>query len=334
MRKSRKLTLSLVALLALPVARAMAWNAVGHSTIDLIAYRALPAEQRAKLDAILKQHPQYKDVLLAGCPEGANKEEYAFAKAGTWPDIVRDRNNPMNPTHHHGEWHYTDVPYFADGDDKTYDYKAVGPTKPGMPYDAVSAWKYNLARLDDPKVSPGERAVALCWVLHLGGDIHQPCHCVSLFSAAMPKGDKGANSFYFDTGHDRPQNVHAIWDGMLGEGYTFNFGTVSKHADEFAKAHDRASYGDQLKKTEIDDWVQEGRILAIKYVYEDGKFGAATSAHPEDGSPMPKMTEQYKKNGEEVAQKQAALAGYRTSDALSALKLPPSEPAAPAPEAK
>jgi hypothetical protein len=323
MRKPHHHVVAFLALLAVPSA-ALAWHDGGHATISLVAYRQLTPETRAKLDAILAQHPRYKEDLLAGCPAGANQAEYAFSRAGVWPDMVRSKSNPMSGAYHRPFWHYTDVPYFVEGADKTYNFKAFSPTKPGEPYDAVSAWKYNLARLNDPTVSGAERAVALCWVLHIGGDIHQPCHCVSLFSAKYPTGDKGGNDQFLDTGHERPDNVHFIWDAFLGDGLTP--AQVTAQADRVTKEHDRASFGDLLKKTSIDDWVLEGQLLAIKYVYLDGKLQSASKKEVSSNAPVPKMTGEYKADGLALSLKQAALAGYRVGDALGGLDLPPSAP--------
>ena len=46
-------------------------------------------------------------------------------------------------------------------------------------------------------VSDGERkAIALAWLFHLVGDIHQPLHTAQLFSIEYPKGDRKAAMRY------------------------------------------------------------------------------------------------------------------------------------------
>ncbi len=54
------------------------------------------------------------------------------------------------------------------------------------------AWALNYRVLSDPSTSPAEKAVAMCWVLHVAGDIRQPFNTTELFSAAYPDGDGGA----------------------------------------------------------------------------------------------------------------------------------------------
>jgi S1/P1 Nuclease len=40
---------------------------------------------------------------------------------------------------------------------------------------------------------PERKAIALSWLFHLGGDIHQPLHTARLFTVEYTQGDKGGN---------------------------------------------------------------------------------------------------------------------------------------------
>jgi S1/P1 Nuclease len=40
---------------------------------------------------------------------------------------------------------------------------------------------------------PEQKAIALAWLFHLVGDIHQPLHTAQLFTVEYPKGDRGGN---------------------------------------------------------------------------------------------------------------------------------------------
>jgi S1/P1 Nuclease len=40
---------------------------------------------------------------------------------------------------------------------------------------------------------PEPKAIALAWLFHLVGDIHQPLHTAQLFTFEYPKGDRGGN---------------------------------------------------------------------------------------------------------------------------------------------
>jgi S1/P1 Nuclease len=37
------------------------------------------------------------------------------------------------------------------------------------------------------------KAIALAWLFHLVGDVHQPLHTAQLFTAEYPNGDRGGN---------------------------------------------------------------------------------------------------------------------------------------------
>jgi hypothetical protein len=41
--------------------------------------------------------------------------------------------------------------------------------------------------------NPERKAIALAWLFHLLGDIHQPLHTAQLFAAEYPQGDRGGN---------------------------------------------------------------------------------------------------------------------------------------------
>jgi len=44
------------------------------------------------------------------------------------------------------------------------------------------------------ETDPERRAIALAWLFHLVGDIHQSLHTVQLFTVEYPKGDRGFTS--------------------------------------------------------------------------------------------------------------------------------------------
>jgi S1/P1 Nuclease len=41
--------------------------------------------------------------------------------------------------------------------------------------------------------NPERKAIALAWLFHLVGDIHQPLHTAQLFTVEYPNGDRGGN---------------------------------------------------------------------------------------------------------------------------------------------
>ena len=75
----------------------------------------------------------------------------------------------------------------------------------------VTGIDYNASVLNNASAPAPARAIALCWVLHLFGDIHQPLHTGSLYTASLfETGDRGGNAIRIGD-----SNLHARWDRAL-----------------------------------------------------------------------------------------------------------------------
>jgi len=51
-------------------------------------------------------------------------------------------------------------------------------------------------------------------LIHLVGDLHQPCHAFTLFSEQFPNGDRGCNSIKLKNKKDA-KSLHAVWDKSI-----------------------------------------------------------------------------------------------------------------------
>ena len=111
---------------------------------------------------------------------------YRFLLASVWPDDIKRKKGMPN----HGSWHYADLP--ITGPDS-------GPLPDPHPeHHVLAGLAENERVLQDSSASLEDRAVALSWVIHLVGDIHQPMHCATAVTAAHPDGDKGVNTDFFE----------------------------------------------------------------------------------------------------------------------------------------
>jgi len=63
---------------------------------------------------------------------------------------------------------------------------------PPDPDNILSALEEN-RRIVKSQVSADKRAIALAWLLHLVGDVHQPLHTIQMFRREYPHGDRGGN---------------------------------------------------------------------------------------------------------------------------------------------
>src|SRR5438128_1518435 len=147
------------------------------------------------------------------------------------------------------------------------------------------------------------RAVALAWLLHLVGDIHQPLHSSSRVTPAepLPKGDEGANTFHLDDN----RNLHAYWDRILDAAIAPEPGEDSiAYASRIARQIDRVA-GAPAAATDALSWAHEGLRLAQTVVYTGVSRGSAPSAA-------------YHAEALKVSEGQIALAGYRLAALLNA----------------
>ena len=164
---------------------AFAWNNTGHMVSARLAWLKLEPNQRSKAVEILKKHPHYDEFLMADRPSGFTEEEWVFLRAATWSDWVR---NHHQEEYHHASWHYINYPFVPVG--SMIDAASHQPP----PNEENIVRQLGVAVKMIKNGTREEQAVYLCWLLPLGGDIHQPLHTTALFSKQFPDGDRGGNS--------------------------------------------------------------------------------------------------------------------------------------------
>src|SRR5436305_294440 len=191
--------LALAGLIVLALPRtAPAWNSVGHMAIAKLAYDQLADADKLRAYELLKRHPHFELFLAAGRPAGVEEPEWVFMRAAVWPDWVRPRDkDPRGPAvtkYHRSEDHYVNIPLIDPKDAAAFAGKTlVSPDTMNV----VAALKQRCNELKARNVSDEDKAVAVCWVFYLMGDVHQPLHNVSYFAdnAAFRDGDLGGNKF-------------------------------------------------------------------------------------------------------------------------------------------
>lgn len=313
---------------------AAAWWATGHAIVAMMAYREMKPATRTAVDGLLKQHPDYKNWLMelpADATE-AQRGEYVFAIAATWPDRIKDardtsvtvkffnpgdkRNPPPQPfpaapavypdLQTHETWHYLDIPISMDGKPRTL------PAEESI-LTAIPTCRGNIAAA----YLPGSyRAYYLSWLAHLVGDIHQPLHATGRFTAGHEQGDAGGNGIRFKTeSPSQPRNLHAYWDGLFGSGpdpdryNTLKNGWSDLNATiakvDAARARLLAGYDPEARDS-LDEsvWLRESFTAAQQFVYT---FGGADAT--EDTVAPPDA--EYRTIALRIAYQRVALAAHR-----------------------
>jgi S1/P1 Nuclease len=316
---NRRFNVPLIAALVVAmVSRCLAWNSTGHEIVAQIAYDTLSADAKAKIVAVLKNHPRVKEDLLADIAPGEDPDRALFIRAATWPDMIRAPMNPMSHTENHPIWHYVDYPFELDG--------VQGPVPDEHwnghddPTNLLQAMQKVTQELNGPATPTARKAIDLCWVEHLCGDIHQPLHAVSLFSKQYPDGDKGGNLVITHNPGDiivGPETLvlHTLWDDI--EGLSLDEKFIRQNADRIEAAYPADSLKDQTAITDVAAWAKESLELAKTKVYLDGKLPHATREEVNMNPDLaPALPDGYEKDAKAVADQRIALAGYRLAAKL------------------
>jgi len=196
MRKAIKPAAAIAIVAALWSGPCHAWGDAGHAVIGLIAQSFLSPAARRQVDAMLAADT---DSLTP----------HNIADAATWADKYRDldRNGARQNTR---QWHFVDLELGApDLDRACFGHPAVpagtlasnGPAQDCV-VDKIDQFA---AELGNPRIDPAERVVALKFLMHLVGDLHQPLH-------ASDDHDRGGNDKRASASGSRAATLHHFWD--------------------------------------------------------------------------------------------------------------------------
>lgn len=207
--------------------QALSWGQTGHRVTGAIAEQYLTPKAQSAINRLLPRED--------------------LAEASTFADEMR--SNPSeywqktaNP------WHYVTVPA-----GKTY--AQVGAPEQG---DAFSALEAFAKQVKDPIASLEQKQIALRFIVHIIGDLHQPFH-------AGDGTDKGGNdvklSFFWED-----SNLHRVWDSGLIDRENLSY-------TEWTSKLSRKITAQQAKEWTITDpkvWIAESAELR-QNLYPDSK---------------------------------------------------------------
>lgn len=285
---------------------AVAWTRAGHMVTAAIAYDELEASDPAVVDRIveiLSHHPERGPFEVAiARTTGAERARRIFLETARWPDDIR------GGAYDHPTWHAALRPVIDPQDPP--------PKLPpnAVSYEAFEALPLNVHMAGDAIAPDYDRAVALCWIFHIVGDIHQPLHAAALYSRQFPDGDHGgALAFVLDPKTRQPINLHWFWDDRVSQ--------TDEPDEAFARAHElereypRAGFAAELAKDRalppnIVAWADESYAAAKAIAYGPHRPRATSAADAK----LPDET--YMKESTAVAERRLTLAGYRLTDLL------------------
>lgn len=313
--------LLMAVLVGAPVA--YGWDATGHRLIADLAFVQIDEELRGQLYRILREHPRFQEDFMDSMPASVGqgppweRQQWLLGRAAYWPDMARGLPDGEREKYNHPDWHYIDGRlvrertvsngnvYLEFPPEETVSMLArIGADRESRVTNVITALDYNTRLYTDPATEPAARAIALCWVLHLMGDVHQPLHAGALFSVALfPGGDRGGNGIPTDDG-----TLHARWDSALSsEPYQVNWQRLTANFEQVTGGN---YYARDLDWTR---WLQESReLVAGSAVYSLAIRRLILDAESSVRPLQPiELDSDYVDNMQRIARERVALAGYR-----------------------
>jgi hypothetical protein len=220
-----KLLAALTAAAALIPSPVFAWGKTGHRVVAAIADTQLSGLARAHIEEILGP--------------GESLDE-----AANWPDEMRAAPDAF--------WQKTATPWhYVTLNGTVYDH---APPEG----DALEALDRFTKTLQDPNASREDKQLALRFVVHLVGDLHQPLHAGKCC-------DKGGNDVKV-TWFGKPTNLHAVWDSQLVDDEQLSFTELA------AKLERHISNDDVIRWWDVNprDWISESAEIRDKLYPKPG----------------------------------------------------------------
>jgi hypothetical protein len=201
---------------------ALAWGKTGHRVVAALADKQLSGLAHAHVREILGVE--------------------SLDEAATWPDDMRSNPDPFwkktaSP------WHYVTVAGV------TYDH---APPEG----DALQALIFFRKLVQDPRSNPADRALALRFIVHIVGDLHQPLH------VGRP-GDRGGNDVKVKW-FGKDTNLHAVWDTSLVDEEGLSFTELAAKLVRHTSDADVIAWWDANPK----DWISESAQIRER-IYPD-----------------------------------------------------------------
>jgi hypothetical protein len=319
--RSRKVCTWIFFLLLLMQFSAPAWNNVGHRAVAELVWRRLDNNQQRAVSKLLRQHPHYKQLLVDNSPPGVSKDEWAFLTAAVWPDMVRPAKEGQSKkaeaiTKYDLYPHAIGFPIVwpEDKDKVSIDDFSVGNP------DAEQVLSNCLVTLKSPSALADNRAVNLCWVLHLIADLHQPLHAATIVTPKKPRGDGLGGWYLVIAPNGKRINLHAYWDELPGIEPSYR--SVERVADEIAGAESLKAerLPEYRQHKTIRSWVKESYDYAANFAYSRNRVRYAHIEDLDSGKvtamDIPKLEPAYASEARTIAMRRLALAALRAYDEL------------------
>lgn len=271
-------TWSFVAAAALLIpAPALGWGKTGHRVVAAIADTQLSGLARAQIAQILGPGESLADVA-------------------NWPDEMRSDPTPY--------WQKTTPPWhYVTLNGISYDH---APPEG----DALAALAGFSKTLRDPNASLADKQLALRFVIHLVGDLHQPLHVGKCC-------DRGGNEVKV-TWFGKATNLHSVWDSALVDEEQLSFSELADKLERHLSNQQRIAWWDINPR----DWISESAQIRDT-LYPPAAKATASKKAKKDRPVVPALSYSYVYKFTPVMEQRLSQAGVRLAAYLNAIYAEP-----------
>jgi hypothetical protein len=265
--------------LALVPSPALAWGKTGHRVVAAIADTQLSGLARAHI----------REILNGG---------ESLDEAANWPDEMRSAPGAF--------WQKTATPWhYVTLDGITYDH---APSQG----DALEALDRFTKTLKDPNASLADKQLALRFVVHLVGDLHQPLHV----GKCCDKGGNDVNVTWFG----KPTNLHAVWDSALVDDEQLSFTELAAKLERHLGDRQVIDWWDINPR----DWISESaQYRDTLYPTAADKPRALADKKTSKEAPVPDLSYSYVYRFTPLMEQRLSQAGVRLAAYLNAIYAEP-----------
>ncbi len=272
---------------------AFAWGDPGHEMVALIADHYLKPAVRTRAMAILSGDTTHLT------------SDTGIASEATWADKFRDSDRNTTKIHYDQthNWHFVDIELGGpDIDAACFNHPVVpaGTVASESAADDCVVDKINefAAELKDAATAADEKRMALQFLLHFVGDVHQPLH-------SSDDHDQGGNEKKVKADGINTNSLHHYWDTE----FVLRIGSDPKKAAQKIIASITPGQLKTWKKDDASAWAMESYTASTLWAYRG--LGNPDSTGKYTLSPA------YVRNATNIASRQLARAGVRLSVLLN-----------------
>lgn len=183
--------------------------------------------------------------------------------------------------------------------------------------DAKAEFARNLAIVSDRKAKNSDRAVALCWIFHIVGDMHEPLHAGHRLHWQFPLTDRlGTIAWVRASSQAPPISLHEYRDGAAVD---FPGKEAAAAGALSAAIENRHPLPTSVRLTDAPaiafaGWIETSRKFSADVVFQGS--GLASSRDP---AAAPLVSPAYQQSARRLAMQRVGQGGLHLADVVKAI---------------